>query len=122
MRSLRIRRLRRRASTHQRYSNPSSARNIVASSIPRYLHSKLSRVNSLLAILFNFGYHHTMKNQISKARLAQLALEIRREFASAGGNARAKKLTKKRRQEIASMGGKAGGRGRKKTRRRKAAV
>ena len=113
MRSLRIRRLRRRASTHQRYSNPSSARNIVAISIPRYLHSKLSRVNSLLVILFNFGYHHTMKDQISKARLAQLALELRREFASLGGQARAKKLSKKRRREIASMGGKAGGRGRK---------
>jgi hypothetical protein len=55
-----------------------------------------------------------MQKRISKAQLKKITLQVRREFASLGGVARAKKLTQKRRKEIARMGGKAGGRGRKK--------
>lgn len=55
-----------------------------------------------------------MEQRISKARLREISAQLRQEFASLGGVARAKSLTKKRRKEIASMGGKAGGRGRKK--------
>lgn len=53
-----------------------------------------------------------------KFDLNDLSLTVKkrlaREFAKAGGEARAKKLTAERRVEIASKGGKAGGRGRKK--------
>jgi hypothetical protein len=55
-----------------------------------------------------------MEQRISKGRLKRIAAQLRQEFASLGGVARAKALTKRRRKEIASMGGKAGGRGRKK--------
>lgn len=86
----------------------------IADTITRSWHSKLLRVNSLLADSVYLGYYLYMVNRVSKAEIKRIAAEVRREFASMGGRARAENLTKARKREIASMGGKAGGRGRKK--------